>query len=33
MKYCLMQDGLKGRNLDGVILRCVNKEEADKLIS
>jgi hypothetical protein len=33
MKYCLTQDGLGWRNLDGVILRCVNKEEADKLVA
>jgi hypothetical protein len=33
MKYCLTQDGLGWRNIDGVILRCVNKQEVDKLIS
>jgi hypothetical protein len=33
MKYCLTQDGLGWRNPDGVILRCVNKEEADKLVA
>jgi hypothetical protein len=32
MKYCLTEDGLGWRNPDGVILRCVNKEEADKLV-
>jgi hypothetical protein len=32
MKYYLTQ-GLGWRNLDGVILRCVNKEEENKLIS
>jgi hypothetical protein len=33
MKYCLTQDGLRWRNPDGVILRCVNKEEANKLVT
>jgi hypothetical protein len=33
MKYYLTQEGLGWRNLDGVILRCVNKEEENKLIS
>jgi transposase InsO family protein len=32
MKYCLTEDGLGWRNPDGVILRCVNKEEAKKLL-
>jgi hypothetical protein len=32
MKYFLTQEGLGWRNLNGVILRCVNKEEANKLI-
>jgi len=32
MKYFLTQDGLGWRNPNGVILKCVNKEEADKLI-
>jgi hypothetical protein len=32
MKYCLTQDGLGWKNPDGIILRCVNKDEADKLI-
>jgi hypothetical protein len=32
MKYCLTEDGLGWRNLDGVILRCVNKEEANNLL-
>lgn len=31
MKYCLTQDILGWRILDGVILRCVNKEDTDKL--
>jgi len=33
MKYCLTREGLGWRNSDGVILICVNKEEANKLIS
>jgi hypothetical protein len=33
MKYYLTQDGLGWRNPDGVILRCVNKEEANKLVT
>jgi hypothetical protein len=33
MKYCLTEDGLGWRNPDGVILRCVDKEEVDKLIT
>jgi hypothetical protein len=32
MKYCLTEDGLGWRNPNGVILRCVDKEEADKLV-
>jgi hypothetical protein len=32
MKYHLTEEGIKWRNLDGVILRCVNKEEANKLM-
>jgi hypothetical protein len=32
MKLFLTQDGLVWRNLNGVILRCVNKEEANKLV-
>jgi hypothetical protein len=32
MKYCLTKDGLSWINPDGVILRCVNKEEANKLL-
>jgi hypothetical protein len=32
MRFCLTQDGLGWRNLDGIILRCVNKEEANKLV-
>jgi hypothetical protein len=33
MKYFLTENGPGWRNLDGVILRCVNKEEADKLMA
>jgi hypothetical protein len=33
MKYFLTQDGLRWRNPDGVILRCVNKEESNKLVT
>jgi hypothetical protein len=32
MKYYLTEDGLWWRNPDGVILRCVNKEEAKKIL-
>jgi hypothetical protein len=32
MKYFLTQYGIGWRNPDGVIIRCVNKEEVDKLI-
>jgi hypothetical protein len=32
MKYCLTQDGLGWKNPDGIILRCVNKDEVDRLI-
>jgi hypothetical protein len=32
MKYCLIEDGLGWKNPDGVILRCVNKEEAKKIM-
>jgi hypothetical protein len=32
MKYCLTQDGLGWKNLDGIILRCVNEGEADRLV-
>jgi hypothetical protein len=32
MKYCLTEDGLGWRNPDRVIRRCVNKEEAKKLL-
>jgi hypothetical protein len=32
MKYYLTEDGLGWRNPDGVILRCVNKEEAKKIL-
>ena len=31
-KYCLTQDGLGWRNLDGLILRCVNEPESRKLM-
>jgi hypothetical protein len=33
MKYFLTKEGLGWRNLDGVILICVDKEEADKLVT
>jgi len=33
MKYCLTEDSLRWRYLDGVILRCVNTEEANKLMA
>jgi hypothetical protein len=33
MKYFLTEDGLEWRNPDGVILRCVNKEEDDNLMA
>jgi hypothetical protein len=32
MKYCLTKEGLCWRNPYGIILRCVNKEEAKKLL-
>ena len=32
MNYFLIEYSLGWRNPDGVILRCVNKEEADKLV-
>ena len=32
MKYCLTEDGLGWRNPNMVILRCVNKEEAKKIL-
>jgi transposase InsO family protein len=32
IKYCLTEDGLGWRNPDRVILRCVDKEEAKKLL-
>jgi hypothetical protein len=32
MRYCLIQDGLGWRNPHGIIIRFVNKEEANKLI-
>jgi hypothetical protein len=33
MKYCLTKEGLGWRNPDEVIFRCVDKEEADKLVT
>jgi hypothetical protein len=33
MKYCLKKYGLGWRNLVGVILKCVNKEEAKNLVN
>jgi hypothetical protein len=33
MKYFLIENDLRWRNPDGVILRCVNKEEVDKLLT
>jgi ribonuclease HI/transposase InsO family protein len=32
MKYCLTEDGLGWKNPDGVILRCVNKDESKKIL-
>ena len=32
MKYCLTQDDLGWKNLDGIILRGVNKDEVHRLI-
>ena len=32
MKYCLTEDGLGWKDPNGVLLRCVNKDEADKLL-
>jgi hypothetical protein len=32
MKYFLTQDGLCWKNLDGIILRCINKDDVDKII-
>jgi len=32
MRFCLDQDRLGWRNLDGIILRCVNKEGANELV-
>jgi len=32
MKYCLTEDGLGWKIHDGVLLRCVNQEEAKKLL-
>ena len=31
-KYCLTKDGLGWRNLDGLILRCVDEPESKKLM-
>jgi hypothetical protein len=32
MQYCLDEDGLGWKNPDGIILRCVNKEEEKKIL-
>jgi hypothetical protein len=32
MKYCMTQDGLGWKNPDEIILRCVNKDEVDRLV-
>jgi hypothetical protein len=32
MKYCLTENGLGWKDLNGVLLRCVNQEEAGKLL-
>jgi hypothetical protein len=32
-KYCIIQDGLGWRNLEGLILRCVDELESKKLIT
>jgi hypothetical protein len=32
MKYCLTEDGIGWKNHDGVIQRCVNKDEARKIL-
>lgn len=32
MRYCLIQNGLGEMNPDGIILKCVNKKEANKLV-
>jgi hypothetical protein len=32
MRYCLTEEGLGWKNPDGVLLRCVNQEEAEKLL-
>jgi hypothetical protein len=32
MKYCLTENGLGWKDPDGVLLRCVNQEEANKLL-
>jgi hypothetical protein len=31
-KYCIIQDGLEWRNLNGVILRCVDELESKRLL-
>lgn len=31
-KFCLTQDGLRWMSPNGVVLRCVNKEESEKLL-
>jgi hypothetical protein len=33
MKYCLTENGLGWKDPDGVLLRCVNQEEANKLLT
>jgi hypothetical protein len=32
MKYCLTENGLGWKDPDGVLLKCVNQEEADRLL-
>lgn len=32
-KYCVMKDGLRWRNIEGIVLRCVDEVESKKLIS
>jgi hypothetical protein len=32
MKYCPIENGLGWKDPDGVLLRCVNQEEAEKLL-
>ena len=33
MKYCLTENGLGWKEPDGVLLRCVNQEEANELLN